>query len=626
MLRNKVIASVKRLITTVYLLFILLVTGNESVIAQIDTSHYSEVFKYSKPYRIFLPAGYTGSKKRYPVIYYFHGNKGDHRLSIDGVADLVNQASVILVAWNGRSVPEDDRPYNIGYHSNINYDVQFKDYFPELVSHIDKTYRTLNDRSHRALIGHSMGGFMSFYLAGKYPQMVGAVVSSKGSPEFFVGYPSNHTLYQHRYMFKNLYGIQTRFQNGTVGEELVHLNNEVNAGATRENNLNYSYEAYEGGHQISSAEFKDAFDFVAEAFQNRLPAPRRWHHADLYPEFEAWGYQVTSNLKTPGFIELHGVTKGGLSTLTRKWQPDGIPIPGVEIHLKTAPVYKPLASYTLLDYNNTTHVKKINIVTSDEEGRIDISANHQQHIFGIFEKGSPPEIVFAAYKVNNKGLFLDHKKSCTMQLRLLNRGGSASNGVKVTLSSTAPGVKIENPALDAGKIESAALVWIDASFNITASNIPPADGSSPYIRFNLSITDNNGNTWKDEFDALVMYAVPEFTEIGIDDGDSEIYGSGNGNNIAQPGETVMIYQYSHRTKLYYDDPYIDTERIHDDLQPDKWGDGYALSSLIHISKDCPPGHVIRFLACYEVKEWKTIKRNVTWGTFNIVVGEKLKKE
>ncbi len=35
--------------------------------------------------------------------------------------------------------------------------------------------------------------------------------------------------------------------------------------------------------------------------------------------------------------------------------------------------------------------------------------------------------------------------------------------------------------------------------------------------------------------------MPEFTRIGIDDGDSEIFGSGNANKIAEPGETVMIY-------------------------------------------------------------------------------------
>ena len=39
------------------------------------------------------------------------------------------------------------------------------------------------------------------------------------------------------------------------------------------------------------------------------------------------------------------------------------------------------------------------------------------------------------------------------------------------------------------------------------------------------------------------------------------------------------------------------------------------------SKDCPIGHKIRFLACYEIKEWKTIKRNITWGVFTITMGE-----
>jgi len=57
-----------------------------------------------------------------------------------------------------------------------------------------------------------------------------------------------------------------------------------------------------------------------------------------------------------------------------------------------------------------------------------------------------------------------------------------------------------------------------------------------------------------------------------------------------------------------------------ELQPDKWGDGYALSSVVHISEDCPVGHQIKFLASYEVKEWKTIKRNVTWGTFTLTIG------
>src|SRR6187551_166468 len=172
----------------------------EKSFSQTDTIHFSKIFDASRPYRIYVPADYYTSQKRYPVIYFFHGNKGDEKFYFDSLQQLINDASVILVAWNGRSAQSDLRPYNVGYHPNINYDIQFKDYFVEFVNHIDSTYRTISDRSHRALIGHSMGGYMSFFLAGKYPQMAGAAASSKGSPEFFIASPKNHTLYSTRYM------------------------------------------------------------------------------------------------------------------------------------------------------------------------------------------------------------------------------------------------------------------------------------------------------------------------------------------------------------------------------------------------------------------------------------------
>jgi predicted peptidase len=70
--------------------------------SQVDKSHFSKVFNREKPYRIFLPDDYGTSQRRYPVIYYFHGNTGSHQLDMQGVEQLVNENGVILVAWNGR--------------------------------------------------------------------------------------------------------------------------------------------------------------------------------------------------------------------------------------------------------------------------------------------------------------------------------------------------------------------------------------------------------------------------------------------------------------------------------------------------------------------------------------------
>lgn len=601
-------------------IFLVAIILQLNLAAQKDTVHFSKVFNRQKPYRVYLPDSYYQSKERYPVIYFFHGNQGTHEFVTKNIQQLLNENKIIFVAWNGRSDAADMRPYNTGYHSNIKYQTQFKDYFPEFVNHIDSTYRTMADRSHRALIGHSMGAFMSFFLAGKYPQLVSAAVNMKGSSEFFIGYPANHSLYLVKHMFKNFKGVKLRFHNSTI-DELVHLNTEVYNGALREKGLDLDYKVYPGGHEYGEEEFKDAFLFVATSFRQISVVPHRWHHADLYPNFNVWNYEVSSNLAEPGFIELKGVTKGGLQISTKKWQPDGIPVQATIIKIQTAPVYKPNAVYNILDYNLVTEEKRLSTVKTNEKGVIDFSVNHHPHQLGLFENKGPAEIVFVKYRVNDNSAFLEHRKSSNLNIRFLNRGGYAANKLKVTLSSSTEGVTIQNPTVELNTLASGELSWLPVSFIVSVSGNPPADGSPPGVRFNLSITDSKGNKWEDEFDAPVYYDVPAFANIGIDDGDSEIFGSGNGDNIADAGETIMIYQDSHRTKLYYDDPYIDSERIYDELQPDKWGDGYALSSLIHISKDCPPGHTIRFLACYEVKEWKTIKRNVTWGVFTITVGE-----
>jgi enterochelin esterase-like enzyme len=106
-----------------------------------------------------------------------------------------------------------------------------------------------------------MGGIMSWFIAGKYPHMVGTAVNSKGSPEFFIGYPENHTLYRVRHMTRNLYGVNLRFQNSTSGE-LAYLNDEVHAGAVQEGIQPYEYQVYEGGHSLMPLDLNDAFDFV----------------------------------------------------------------------------------------------------------------------------------------------------------------------------------------------------------------------------------------------------------------------------------------------------------------------------------------------------------------------------
>ena len=38
-----------------------------------EFSHFSQVMGAERVYRVYLPQGYAGSQKRYPVLYWLHG-------------------------------------------------------------------------------------------------------------------------------------------------------------------------------------------------------------------------------------------------------------------------------------------------------------------------------------------------------------------------------------------------------------------------------------------------------------------------------------------------------------------------------------------------------------------------
>ena len=165
-----------------------------------DRTHQSEVLREKRNYRIFLPPGYGDSGKRYPVIYWFHGYSERYNKPVtarpdrnydsgpdyggDTIAAFVARNDVIVVKWDGYNPRTPDekypRPYNV---SPVETDRQFPHYFPELVSYIDENFRTIADRDHRATAGLSMGGFMSFWVAGKFPHLVSSASNFMGSAD-----------------------------------------------------------------------------------------------------------------------------------------------------------------------------------------------------------------------------------------------------------------------------------------------------------------------------------------------------------------------------------------------------------------------------------------------------------
>lgn len=589
-----------------------------------DLSHYSKIFGKEKYYRLYLPAGYEQGDERYPVIYFFHGWGGRHymdpsaKLEYEMIHNLVDKYQVILVMWDGNYEEEQPRPYNMGYHENITSEIQMKDYYLELINHVDSTYRTMTDREHRGIIGFSMGGMMSWFLAGKYPDRVGAAVSMSGSPEFFIGYPGNHTLLPLRYAFKNLKDVRIRLHNAYT-DELEYLNTEVHKGALWEGGLAYSYEKFEGGHMVDypgeTKVFEKAMKFVTDAFRDPLPRSDRWWHYDFYPEFEVWDYKVSSGKQEPGFIVLKRVSKNGFGIASQKWLPDGPPVAGLTTNVTTAPHYDPNGAYVVVHRAAKSGKMTTSNVVADGSGRLQLSFNEDTEV-GIYKKGESPDLIIAGYALAGNQRYLRAGQETELTLNVFNRGGKATQPIEVKIvpqeeasySLTSNTVIISKP----GKQRVASV-----PFQVRTSKTPPAHAEPAWTK--LKVMMKTGlQSFEDEVVLPIFFDVPVLENVGVDDGRAirdSAYGKGNGDGIAKAGETIMLYADNHRLRLYTDDPYVlaEAESLADEVVPSRWPDGFTLSSVVKIGQDCPDGHVIEFLASYETKDFETIERKVTWG-------------
>jgi len=138
----------------------------------------SKLMVREMPYRVILPDGYSTSKEKkpYSVIYLLHGLSGhfDNWADKTKLAEYSSRHSFILVTPEGNdgwytdsiSVPNDK------YESYI---------VKELIPEIDKNFRTVADRDHRAVAGLSMGGYGSIKFGLKYPEMFSLVGSFSGA-------------------------------------------------------------------------------------------------------------------------------------------------------------------------------------------------------------------------------------------------------------------------------------------------------------------------------------------------------------------------------------------------------------------------------------------------------------
>lgn len=118
---------------------------------------------------ILLPASYSPSQRRYPVLYLLHGGGQDHtafatRSWFRALAsrDMIVVTPSVGDSWYVNSVADPAAKYE---------DFVVKD----LVEYVDKQYRTVATREARAIAGVSMGAWGAMLLGLKHHQLFGAV-------------------------------------------------------------------------------------------------------------------------------------------------------------------------------------------------------------------------------------------------------------------------------------------------------------------------------------------------------------------------------------------------------------------------------------------------------------------
>jgi enterochelin esterase family protein len=127
----------------------------------------SNILRNTRTVTVYLPPGYNQTTDRFPALYVHDGQDYLNLAKINNVVDyLINQGSIppVIVVM----VPPVNR------NSEYNMNSAFENFFvSEVVPTIDERYRTKRSPESRAVMGASLGGLISAFMAFNHPEVFG---------------------------------------------------------------------------------------------------------------------------------------------------------------------------------------------------------------------------------------------------------------------------------------------------------------------------------------------------------------------------------------------------------------------------------------------------------------------
>ncbi len=601
-----------------------------------DKSHYSNSFGQWRQYRILLPPGYETSGRHYPVIYYFHGHSSRYmgepygdglQVSLPEMVDYVKTHDVICVRWDGY---DEDRyssfysgsPYNIQsseYSSPSTGKLDFGEYFLDLVAHIDSSYRTIADRQHRATSGLSMGGFMSLYLSGRYPQLVGSASSYNPGHEFWVGPRGAKSHYMLRDFSANHSATMVRLIRAS-GDYISQYHNELNEIYSRNPDVDYEYRREEyHRHWVNGLD--ETLDFHMRAFQNKAlnDTPRSFDHDNAFGTFDVWGYKVMVSGKKAGYTCLRGVTRNHFRVFTRAWQPDGPALEGRKITITTPMLYGNRRSYKIMDYDHASGEVSYYTLTSSEKGRLGFELDGGGHDISVLggSEGRAP-VLLPLYREGVPIVKPDVEQH--LPIMLLNSYDFTVRDIGVSLTSRYPTVQISGGEFTIDSIAPGQVV--DIGQRITQQYVS-SNGFLQHCRLDLHLRYAGWHGEDQRMDVRILptpLTAPD--SVVVLDGSTATFdvfrqggnqgggfirqrtvseGAGNGNGIAEPGEEVTLWVRTaqgldpldkhtwHRAKIYSYDLLLSVSKDIAESKELEWTSVKDHTSAVKISAQCPVG-------------------------------------
>ena len=452
---------------------------------------------------------------------------------------------------------------------------------------------TSRDRAHRAVSGVEAGGFLAYLVAGKYPDMVGSASNFMGTPEAFVGPEGFQVEYNHDDLFNNYDGVRTRLVRSSA-DSLAFYHRRLNS-IWAYMRAGYENAVFLTGEDL--AEIDHTLDFHMAAFANPLPAPAAFCHADAYPNFAVWGWEVVSSRRQPGFTVLENVSNTGFRSAVREYLPGGATIPEVTLSIGSPAIYPPgvalaVTYIRLLDGKVRRTEQRV-----DAHGRLNFELNGDAYEVAV---SNGPLLTVSGYTIMDAN-WATAGQPVNLKVQFWNKGGGPLGTSLIHWESPNPGVKFASAQGRLYSLAPGESATLPVSFTVDDRE-----------RAMAKIVAVSGAT-RMPIDVPLFPAAEPLKNFQIADGRTLTayrhavekaqlrFGEGNGDGNAAPGESFAVLVPDggalRAAEVFTNDACVENSMRGSDSWAAYDHSGASVKySLPSIHLDCEPGHVVHMLA------------------------------